>query len=487
MTLDFIPKAGFTDLPRGVRAHREYRIYNHEKQAWLNYREFTYTTSIGVAYICLGPEGKLRAGMEAAIKLFQDDRSPAFYVPNSYGVCNSLKNFEDLQASAPLSLVSARSGAYTERSVGKILDTFTGHGAIQPSRLHRLMADRPALTFPYQPFSMKSYRRIKPACVPPEIKMKYVTPFGTEQNELLLAGKIVNLWSDEFYARVRKEVDYTLWITEGEKKAMCLSMLPLLLGTPMDVVGIPGVWMWGKKQPDGAWKLAPELSAYTFAKDGRRRLVGVVFDKDSWRNPKVTDALLKLCECLRGAGAMVFVAIIPPGKDQKGVDDFFGKCCVTDTGFNFEPLVNMLGEALYMDRNYGVNYPAPDVSCRMKTLADKAEAFEAVREIYADRRFSTLEQEAVDEIVREIGSFTDPDSSELNGGHYLSRFRASSEDAQTSQWIDWMSKNPFQFQLDLLLDRYIPGVFRGRHQERPSTFNKMAETVLFRWAPFAGD
>jgi hypothetical protein len=98
-----------------------------------------------------------------------------------------------------------------------------------------------------------------------------------------------------------------------------------------------------------------------------------------------------------------------------------------------------------------------------------------------------LEQEAVDEIVREIGSFTDPDSSELNGGHYLSRFRASSEDAQTSQWIDWMSKNPFQFQLDLLLDRYIPGVFRGRHQERPSTFNKMAETVLFRWAPFAGD
>ena len=109
----------------------------------------------------------------------------------------------------------------------------------------------------------------------------------------------------------------------------------------------------------------------------------------------------------------------------------------------------MLGEALYMDRNYGVNYPSPDVSCRMKTLADKAEAFEAARDRYADRRFSTLEQEAVDEIVREIGSFTDPDSSELNGGHYLSRFRASSEDAQTSQWIDWMNKNPFQFQLDM--------------------------------------
>ncbi len=140
-----------------------------------------------------------------------------------------------------------------------------------------------------------------------------------------------------------------------------------------------------------------------------------------------------------------------------------------------------------MDRNYGVNYPSPDVSCRMKTLADKAEAFEAARDRYADRRFSTLEQEAVDEIVRDIGSFVDLDSSELNGGQYLSRFRATSEDAQISQWSDWMNRNPFQFELDSLLDRYIPGVFRGRHQERPSTFNKMAETVLFKWAPFAGD
>ena len=141
----------------------------------------------------------------------------------------------------------ARSGAYTERSVGRILDTFTGYGLIPPSRLHRLMADRPALTFPYHPFVDRSYRRIKPACVPPEIKMKYATALGTQQNEVLLAGKIANRWSDDFYERVLKNVDYTLWIAEGEKKALCLSMIPLLAAAKADVIGIPGGMDVGQK------------------------------------------------------------------------------------------------------------------------------------------------------------------------------------------------------------------------------------------------
>lgn len=481
-TVDFSPKGSYASLPRGVRAHREYRAYDHTNGTWVSYVEFTYHTSIGVAHICLGPGASLRTGMETAIRLLQDDRSPSVFGLDNYGVCNSLKNHEDLCSGSPLSLVVARSGAYTERSVGRILDTFTGRGQIQPLRLHRLMADRPVLTFPYQPFSSKSYRRIKPAYVPPEIKMKYVTPLGTEQNELLLAGKIANRWPDDFHARVRQEVDYALWITEGEKKAMCLSMVPLLLGAPMDVVGIPGVWMWGKKQTDGAWKLAPDLSAYTFAKEGRHRMVGIVFDNDSWRNPKVADALLKLCECLRLAGAMVFVAVIPPGEDQKGVDDFFAKHCLIEAGLNFEPLLSMLGSAICLDRRYGVNYPSPDVACRLKTLAEKAEEFGAVRDRYRDFAFADIGQDEVGEVADKIGMFVDPDSSELNGGRFLANFRALSAGDRESRWQEWMRSNPFQIELDRQLDRYIPGIFRGRApQEAPVTFDRVAEGATFRW------
>jgi hypothetical protein len=461
-TVDFSPKSSYPNLARGVHGFREYRVYDHERAAWVNYVEFVYRTSIGVAHICLGPGKSLRSGMETALRLLQDDRNPFLKEPDGCGVVNSLKNYEDLASSIPLSLVIARSGAYTERSVGRILDTFTGYGLIPPSRLHRLMADRPALTFPYHPFADKSYRRIKPACVPPEIKMKYATPLGTEQNEVLLAGKITYRWSDTFYERVLKDVDYTLWIAEGEKKALCLSMIPLLLGTKADVIGIPGVWMWGKKQSDGTWKLAPELSAYTYATEDRRRMVGIAFDNDSWKNPKVADALLKLCDCLRSAGAMVFVAVIPPGSNQKGIDDYFLKHCVTEQGFNFEPLMNLLDKAIYVDKKLTVSYPSPEVACRIRTLIEKADEFEEIQREHENTRLSEISESVVAEVVSSIGMYMDPQSSDLNGGQFLASFRELPADTQLVRWGGWMVVNPFQVELDRQLDRCIPGIFRGR-------------------------
>jgi Domain of unknown function (DUF3854) len=477
--IDFKPKPGSEPLPRGVNALREYQVFDHERQTWVGYTEYTYHASIGVAHICLARGHSLKVGMEAALKLLQDDRNPSLSGPGYYGVCNSLKNHEDLLSSTPLSLVIARSGAHTERSVGKVLNVFTGNGQIQPSRLHRLMADRPALVFPYQPFSDTSYERLKPAFVPPEVKMKYATPFGTEKNELLLAGKVVNRWSSSFYDKVLKDTDYTLWITEGEKKAMCLAMLPLLLGLKADVIGIPGVWMWGKKQSDGTRKLVPELAAYTFASEGRRRLVGIVFDADAWRNPKVADALLRLCICLRGAGAMVFIGVIPQGINQKGIDDYFVKHCFTEEGFDFQPLLTLLGKAVYVDREFTVNYPPPEVDCKLRTLVDKAEEFEELREDCRGLRFSDLDEAQVNDVVSSIGMFLDPESSELNGGQSLSHFRAQTPEAQALQWQHWLESNPFQAELDRILDRYIPGVFRGRSAQDPAvTFQQVHRDKL---------
>jgi len=460
-TIDFRPKTTPENLPRGVHPFREYEVFDHEKRAWIRYHEFLYETSFGSAHITVASGKSLQAGMATAQRLLREDRATFIQEPGVYGTSNSLNNYEDLYSGAPLSLVLARSGAYTERSVGRILEVFTGDGKIPPSRLHRLMADRPALTLPYQPFFTKSYKRIKPGFTPPEVKMKYATPFGTSENELLLAGKILNRWSDAFYTQVLEDVDYTLWITGGEKKAMCLSLVPLVFGMKMDVVGIPGAWMWGKKQPDESWVLAPELMSYRFAaKDGRRRLVGILFDQDNWRNLQVADALLRLCKALREVGAMVFVAVIPPGAGQNGIDDFFAKHCLKDYGFDFGPLLDLMNRSIQVDRDYTVSYPSPDVTCRLKTLAERAERFCEHQE--KARSFFELSDGFVDGVVSDLGRFLDPDSSDLNGGRFLSSFRALRQQRQVERWVNWMENNPFQQELDRQLDRYIPGMFRGR-------------------------
>lgn len=459
--LDMRPTVSPRNLPRGVHLLREFSTYNHELAVWDKYVELLYQTSMGSAYICLNKDRNLKLGMASAIKLMQDDKNTSLKETKVYGVNNSLKNFQDLSASGLHPFVIARSGVYTERHVGKILDNFTG-GRIQPTRLHRLMADRPALTFPYQPFVPDGYKRIKPAFVPPEVKMKYVTAHGTAVNELLLAGKIVNDWSDAFYEKVLSDVDYTLTITEGEKKGYCLSMLPLFTGAKLDVVSIPGVWMWGKKQADGTWKLAPELARYVYAANGRRRKVCIVFDNDSWRNPKVADALLRLCTALREAGAMTFVTVIPPGAEQKGIDDYVSQHCVTEEGYDFDPLLTLLEQSLYVDRLYSVSYPSAELAGRLKTLHEKAEEFEQLKSSVGGEDFSGIDKPLVDSVVSSVGAYLDPKSSDLNGGHYLAEFQALPLAEQRDIWAGWLAANPFRGELDRQLDRFIPGVFRGR-------------------------
>ena len=162
-----------------------------------------------VAPISLWPPGKdLREGMAAADRLLKAESATTILEPGLYGTVNSIRNHSDLCAGAPLTLALARSGAYTEWRVGRILEVFTGGGQVQSSCLQRMIADRPALAFPYQPFAGSSYRRIKPGNTPCGGKMKFATPFGAARNELFLAGRIVNRWSEAFYRSVLANVNY---------------------------------------------------------------------------------------------------------------------------------------------------------------------------------------------------------------------------------------------------------------------------------------
>lgn len=461
--IDLNPK-GNARLPRGVHPCREYQVFDHERGAWVHYQEYLYETAMGCAHIVVAPGKDMREGMAAADRLLQAESATTILEPGLYGTVNSIRNHSDLYSGAPLTLALARSGAYTEWGGGRILEVFTGGGQVQPSRLQRTIANRPALAFPYQPFAGNSYRRIKPGNTPCGGRMKFATPFGAARNELFLAGRIVNRWSEVFYRSVLANVSYDLWIAEGEMSALCLSLLPLLLGLKMDVVGIPGARMWSCQQGPDCWKLAPELEVYCFkGQGGAHRRVGLLLDQDRWRNLKVADALLRLCKALRGAGASVLVAITPPEFRPKGIDEFMAKHCVHENILNFGPLLDVMEHSVVVDQDYAVNYPSPEMSWHLKSLTEQAQAFREVQEKFRDRDFGELPSETVEGVVADVGRLLSAD--ETDGAGYLEEFQALPRESQALRWAEWMFHNPFQTELDHQLDPFIPGIFRGRGSE----------------------
>jgi hypothetical protein len=129
-------------------------------------------------------------------------------------------------------------------------------------------------------------------------------------------------------------------------------------------------------------------------------------------------------------------------------------------------MLDLMSRSIYVDHDYTVSYPSPEVTCRLKTLAEKAEQ---LCEYQAKpRSFFELPDSFIDSVVSLLGQFIDPDSSDLNGGRFLSSFRALPKERQLERWVNWMENNPFQQELDRQLDRYIPGVFRGRAALNPS-------------------
>ena len=447
-------------LPRGLHSCREYRVFDHERAQWVLYREFLYETAHGIAHIILAPGRNLQQGMAAADRLLKGCSTNTLLETGVYGIVNSVRNHEEACSGSPLVLAVARSGVHTEWSSERMLEILSGDGQTRPSRLHRSMVNRPALMFRYQPFAERGYLRIKPGYVPPEVKLKYAAPVGCASNELFLAGKIANRWSDAFYQSVLTNVDYNLWITDDEKSAMCLSLLPLLLGLKMDVIGIPGNWSRGSHREMDIWKLATELEVYHFmTAEGARRRVGIVFRQNSWLDAESVDALLRLCKTLREAGASVFVAVVPSEARQEGIDHFFAKHCVRGNVLDFGPMLDLLSRSIYLDGDYEVSHPAPDMSCRLKSLGEQAEAFYEVQEKLRDKPFTELPPRVIDRVVSEIGHLA---TGEEGGDSFRHEFRALSLEDQASRWADWMAQNPFQTKLDRELDSFIPPVFRDR-------------------------
>ena len=136
---------------------------------------------------------------------------------------------------------------------------------------------------------------------PPLDSMKYWQPKGSG----------VHLYILPTVRAVLSNPDIEIAITEGEKKAACLTQC----GIP--TIGIGGVWSWS----NGTGDLHPEFDSLSFVD----RSVLIVFDSNSWRKEKedIGRALYALGKAVEGRGGKVEAVIIPPSDDgDQGADDY---------------------------------------------------------------------------------------------------------------------------------------------------------------------
>jgi len=106
-----------------------------------------------------------------------------------------------------------------------------------------------------------------------------------------------------------------LW-TEGEKKALALDQLELT------TIGLTGVWNWldvGHRDQTGEWRLHPHIREHVTVA-GRRHVI--VFDADARTNDQVMHAAQRLVGVLTAAGAAEVLFVVPPTREQKGIDDY---------------------------------------------------------------------------------------------------------------------------------------------------------------------
>ncbi|TWT35873.1 hypothetical protein KOR34_07690 [Posidoniimonas corsicana] len=161
-----------------------------------------------------------------------------------------------------------------------------------------------ALVFPYRDLEGNVlFSRVKPER-PPQRNgktAKYLQPRGVKSHAYFPPGVA------ERFAENKVDV----WVTEGEKKALCASQ------NGLPTIGLSGVWNW---QPKGkVSQLLPELNAIEW----RGRKVFIAFDSDAVEKSNVLAAEQMLASAMQARGAVVKVARIPGGPDgaKWGLDD----------------------------------------------------------------------------------------------------------------------------------------------------------------------
>jgi hypothetical protein len=191
----------------------------------------------------------------------------------------------DLRKSGLSDETIAQAGVYSVRpaDIGKI----TRH-----PQVHSLLA------FPYSP----TFTRYK--VFPTQLKLK-----GKGYRYTQMAGSGVHLYVPPMARAAAQNPKETLYIVEGEKKALKACQEGLTC------VAIGGLWNWRQDK-----KLIDDIQALPL----RDRRVVLVPDSDVWGRPDLVSAVSRLAQALRGAEAAVESCVLPEGDGQLkvGLDDY---------------------------------------------------------------------------------------------------------------------------------------------------------------------
>jgi putative DNA primase/helicase len=119
---------------------------------------------------------------------------------------------------------------------------------------------------------------------------KYESPLGISTRVLFTPSA----------AAAASDVSVDLFLTEGEKKCWTIHQMGFAC------LGLCGIWNWQKRDSDPR-ELNDDLAGVEWL--GRR--VGIVFDTDEKRNPKVNQARAELARVLTDLGANVCLIDLP--------------------------------------------------------------------------------------------------------------------------------------------------------------------------------
>lgn len=146
--------------------------------------------------------------------------------------------------------------------------------------------------YPY-PSGLIRYKLLEPI-----EDMKYLQPNGSLADPYSLPE------TDEVKTKQHKE----LWITEGEKKTLCL------IQNGEHCIGVSGVWNFKGGSEDYLWS---DFNAFVM----KSRIVYMAFDADLHEKPQVRNALYELGFKLLAKGATVKI-VTWDVRQGKGIDDY---------------------------------------------------------------------------------------------------------------------------------------------------------------------
>ena len=157
-------------------------------------------------------------------------------------------------------------------------------------------------------------------------RIKFLEPVHGEKDKPIKywqkAGSPVHLYFPPIasmnWAKIKKDVDNRIYITEGEKKAACGCK------HGMYTVGLGGVWSF--KSVRLKQSLIPDFDEIVWSskRDGElvSRHVTIVFDNDVHENVQVLHALQALASELTARGAIVTTIKLPASAKKYGMDDY---------------------------------------------------------------------------------------------------------------------------------------------------------------------